>query len=154
MAEAQALAPRRRLRLGALLLTAAVAVLYVVVFLVQLPHMQEIDNPAPAYLALAALYVVGLVLQVVRDTRVTYWVGAAVQAVLIGAFAWLLMLLYSNGDESFIFDMAWLAIAINAAQVVLMGVLGWLAIHTPRHRAEQVPAPDSTPGLDSTPSRT
>lgn len=128
---------RRWARRAALLLTIAVAALYVGVFFVQLPHIHEQDNPAPVYLALAALYGIGAVLQAVRDTRATYWIGAVVQVVLIGLFAWLLAGLYSHDEESFILDMAGLSIAVNAAQLALAGLFTWLATHTPAHLAER-----------------
>lgn len=113
-------------------LAAVAAALYVVVFFVQLPHMHETDNPAPAYLVLAALYAAGAVLIALRDVAVVHWVGAAVQVVLVGMFFWLLAGLYREGDESFILDMAALAIAITAIQVVLLGLLTYLAVSAPR----------------------
>ena len=143
---------RRRVRLVALLLTVSVAVLYVAVFFVQLPHIHELDNPAPAYVALAALYGVGALLQSVRDTRATYWVGAAVQVILVGLFAWLLVGMYAHDEEGFILDMAGLAIAVNVIQTVLIGLFAWLATHTPPHRAEPLPAPDNAPSLGGRPS--
>jgi hypothetical protein len=139
---------RRWVRLAAVLVTTAVAALYVAVFLVQRPHMHETDNPAPMYLALAALYGLGAVLQAILDTRATYWVGAAVQVILIGLFAWLLKGMYAHGEESFILDMAGLAIAINTAQVVLIGLFAWLATSTPPHR-EMLPPPGTGPGVAS-----
>jgi hypothetical protein len=145
---------RRWVRRAAQLLTIAVAALYVAVFFVQLPHIHELDNPAPVYLALAALYGIGAVLQAVRDTRATYWIGAVVQAVLIGLFAWLLAGMYAHDEESFILDMAGLAIAVNAAQLALIGLFTWLATHTPPHPAEPLPEPGDTPELGSSPSPT
>jgi hypothetical protein len=135
---------RRRVRRAAELLTIAIAALYVAVFVVQLPHIHELDNPAPVYLGLAALYGVGAVLQAVRDTKVTYWIGAVVQAILIGLFAWLLAGMYAHDEESFILDMAGLAVAVNAAQLVLIGLFTWLATHTPPPRGEPLPAPGTS----------
>lgn len=118
---------RRTIRTAAAVLTGLVAVLYVVVFFVQLPHIQETDNPAPAYLFLAALYVVGTLLLARRDSATLQWVGAAVQVVLVALFFGLLALLYREGDESFVLDMAPLAIAVTGAQVVLLGLVAYLA---------------------------
>lgn len=58
---------RRRLRTAVVVVAAMIAVLYLVVFFIQLPHMREPDNPAPVYVPLALAYVVGAVLVAVRD---------------------------------------------------------------------------------------
>lgn len=119
---------RGAIRVVTVTLAAAVAVLYIVVFFVQLPHLHEPDNPAPVYLVLALLYAAGAVLVALRDKPVVHWVGAAVQVILVGLFLWLLAGLYAHGEESFILDMAALAIAITAVQVVLLGLLIHLAM--------------------------
>lgn len=124
-------AQRRTARIAAAVLTALVAGLYVGVFFVQLPHIHELDNPAPAYLLLAAVYAAGVVVLAVWDKPVLQGVGAIVQGVLIGLFCSLLALLYREGDESFILDMAALAIAITAGQVVLLALLAGLATGRP-----------------------
>jgi hypothetical protein len=129
----------RTVRIVAGALAAVAAALYVVVFFVQLPHMHETDNPAPAYLVLAALYAASAVLIALRDVAVVHWVGAAVQVVLVGMFFWLLAGLYREGDESFILDMAALAIAITAIQVVLLGLLTYLAISAPHQPTAVAP---------------
>lgn len=126
---------RRSLRFLTAAVTAAVAALYVAVFLVQLPHLHELDNPAPVYAALAAVYAVGAVLVALRDQQALLWTGATVQVVLLTLFFWLLAGLYAHGEESFILDMLGLAIGINAAQVVLLGLLSYLAGSAPRQRA-------------------
>lgn len=123
---------RRRLRLAAALVAAVVAALYVAVFFVQLPHIDELDNPAPVYLVLALVYAVGAALLATIDKSVLHWLGAGVQAALIGLFLWLLVGLYANDEESFILDMAGLAIAVTACQVALLGLLPYLAVTTPR----------------------
>jgi len=124
--------PRRNtIRIVTGVLAAVVAALYVGVFFVQLPHLHEADNPAPAYVALAVVYATGAVLTW-RDKRVLHWVGAAVQVILLGLFFWILAELYGHGDESFILDMRWLAIAITAIQVALLGLLAYLAVSAAR----------------------
>jgi len=128
---------RRVIRIVTAALAALAAALYVVVFLVQLPHLREPDNPAPVYVALAVVYATGAILGW-RDRRVLHWVGAAVQAVLLALFFWILSELYGHGDESFILDMFWLAVAITALQVVLLVLLVRLALTAPR-------APRETP---------
>ena len=81
-------APRRKaLRRVAALLSEAVAALYLVVFFIQLPHMHETDNPAPVFVSLALVYVVGAVLLALRDLPWVHWSGAAVQVVIIGHFS-------------------------------------------------------------------
>ncbi len=118
---------RRTLRLTGAALAAGAAALYVVVFFVQLPHLHETDNPAPAYIALALVYAAGATLLAIRDDPLAQWAGAAVQAILIVAFFWLLALLYREGDQQFILDMAFLAVTITAIQFVLLGLLLRLA---------------------------
>lgn len=120
-------ARRRTVRWVAAALAAVLAVLYLVVFFVQLPHLHETDNPAPVYAALAVVYVIGAVLLVVRDASILQWIGVAVQGVLLALFFWLLSELYAHGDQGFILDMLALAVAINTGQVILAGLLAYLA---------------------------
>lgn len=120
-------ARRRTLRWVAAALAGVLSGLYLVVFFVQLPHLHETDNPAPVYAALAVVYVIGAVLLVVRDASILQWIGVAVQVVLVGLFFWLLLKLYENGDQGFILDMLALAVAINTGQMILAGVLAYLA---------------------------
>jgi len=126
---------RRVIRITTATLAALASALYVVVFLVQLPHLREPDNPAPVYAALAVVYATGAVLGW-WDRRVLHWVGAAVQAVLLGLFFWILAELYGHGEESFILDMLWLAVAITALQVVLLVLLVRLALTARRSPRE------------------
>lgn len=62
--------------------------------------------------------------------------------------------MYAHDEESFIRDKAGLATAVNATQIVLVGLLAWLATHTPRQRAvaEPLPLSDTTPSLGSSAS--
>ena len=120
--------PRRTLvRRIAIGLAAGVAALYVAVFFVQLPHMHETDNPAPAYIALALVYIAVAASVALRDVARVLWIGAAVQVILLGLFFWLHALPSEHGDEGFILDMLGLAIAITATQFVILGLLAYLA---------------------------
>lgn len=132
MADVHSGSTHRKVRWAAAVVAAVVAGLYVAVFFVQLPHIDELDNPAPAYLVLAVVYAVGAALLATTDKSVLHWLGAGVQAALIGLFLWLLQALYANDEESFILDMAALAIAVTACQVALLGLLSYLAVTTPR----------------------
>lgn len=126
--DGRAWARRRGIRFLAGALAGAVAVLYAIVFFVQLPHLHETDNPAPLYAFLAVVYAVGAGLVVLRDAPLLHGVGAVLQLFLIAGFFWLLGELYRHGEESFILDMLGLAIAITAIQVVLLGLLTFLAV--------------------------
>jgi hypothetical protein len=132
---------RQRVRIGAAVLSGVVAALYVGVFFVQLPHIHELDNPAPIYLFLAALYAVGALVVALTDKAALHWLGAALQAVLIALFVWLLRGLYAHGEESFITDMAGLAIAVNVCQVALLGVLAYLGITASPSVSEEAAPP-------------
>lgn len=109
-------------------LSALVAALYLVVFFVQLPHIREGDNPAPAYAALALVYAAVAAGLALRDTPAVQWIGAAIQVIVLVLFFWLLALLYREGDQQFILDMLGLAIVITALQFVLLGLLAYVAM--------------------------
>lgn len=119
---------RKALRRVAALLSGGVAVLYLVVFFVQLPHIREPDNPAPVFVPLALIYVVGAVLVIRRDVRWVQWLGAAVQVILIGLLAWIVVGSYAHEGVQFFVDMLWLVLAITAAQVLILGLLLNLAL--------------------------
>ena len=119
--------------------TAAVACLYVLVFFVQLPYLHEGDNPAPAFLALAVLYVAGAVLLAVWDKPVLQWVGAAIQVILIVLFVWLPAGLDAYAGESFVRNMTALAVAITAAQVTVFALYVYLAA-SGRRQLRDVPS--------------
>lgn len=120
-------ARRTTIRNVTAVLTFVVSALYVAVFFVQLPHIRETDNPAPAYLALAVGYAIAAILLARRDNRSVQWAGAGVQVVLLGLFFWILVGLYRHGDELFILNMLGLVVPIIAVQVVLLVLLSYLA---------------------------
>lgn len=103
-------------------LAAGIAVLYVGLFLVLLPHLHETDNPAPVFLALAVLYAVGAVLTVWRRSPRLDLLGVGVQVFLMAGYAWIFVGSAQEGDDSFFWDNLAFAVVILAAQVVL-GVL-------------------------------
>jgi len=127
---------RGLLRIVTAALVAVVAVLYLAVFLVQLPHLHETDNPAPLYAFLAVVYLAGAVLVALRDTRPVLLLGLLVQALLLGGFTWLLVLLIREGDQGFLTDMLGLVIAVTAGQVVLVGLFSYLLAGAPRRRVQ------------------
>jgi hypothetical protein len=106
-----------------IVLLVAIAVLYIRVFSVQLPHLQEPDNPAPVYGFLALVYVVGATVYALRDTARVAWVLAALQVVVVSLFAWSVWLLYGHGDEAYILDMQGLAAAVTSTQLVVLALL-------------------------------
>ena len=123
--------PRRTLRIATVALTATVAALYLAVFLVQLPHLHETDNPAPLYAFLAVVYLAGAALVALRDTRAVLLIGLLIQALLLAGFTWLLALLIREGDQGFLTDMLGLVIAVIAAQVLLVGLFSALIADVP-----------------------
>lgn len=118
---------RRRLRTAVVVVAAMIAVLYLVVFFIQLPHMREPDNPAPVYVPLALAYVVGAVLVAVRDRAWVQWTGAAVQVILIALLVWIVVGSATHEGVVFFLDMLWLVVTITAAQVFLIVALVALA---------------------------
>ncbi|MHA6512935.1 hypothetical protein [Tessaracoccus sp. Z1128] len=130
---------RRRLRLAAAFLAGIIAVLYVTVFFIQLPHLREADNPAPLYAFLAVAYAVGAGLLVLRDNRLLHGVGAGIQVLVVGGFVWLFVELSRHGEESFVLDMLWLAVSINALQIVLFGILAVLVAGRPDSLQARLP---------------
>ena len=122
--------PMSPLRALTVVLLGAVAVLYAVVFLIQLPHLSETDNPAPVYAVLALAYLGFAVLAALVDTTRLVWALAAVQVLVIAMFGWSVGMLYREGDEAFILDLRWLAIAVTALQVVLVAVLAYRGVRS------------------------
>jgi hypothetical protein len=114
-------------KLAAASVTAAVAILYLALFLVLLPHLHETDNPAPAFAALAVLYAVGAVLLWRLDARWVHVVGAVVQAFLVAGYLWLWSSSAAAGDQQFFLDHLALGVVITAAQVALFAMLVLLA---------------------------
>jgi len=126
--------PARYLAAG---LAVGVAVVYVALFLVLLPHLHETDNPAPVFLALAVLYALGAVLTVWRQSRLLDLVGVGVQVFLVAGYAWIFVRSAQEGDDSFFWDNLAFAVVIIAAQVVLGVLLVALARSGDPSRAEE-----------------
>ena len=120
--------PMHPLRTLTVVLLGAVAVLYAVVFAVQLPHLSEPDNPAPIYAMLSLGYLALSVIAARVDTLRLIWVLAGIQVLLVALFGWSVGMLYREGDEAFILDMQWLAGAVTLIQVILIGVLVYRGI--------------------------
>ena len=120
-----AAAPMHPLRTLTVVLLGVVAVLYAVVFAVQLPHLSEPDNPAPLYAVLSLGYVALAITAARVDTTRLTWVLVGIQVLLVALFGWSVGMLYSEGDDAFILDMQWLAGAITLVQVVLIGLLAY-----------------------------
>ncbi|KAB7745317.1 hypothetical protein GA707_05110 [Nostocoides sp. F2B08] len=120
--------PMDPLRTLTVVLLAAVAVLYAVVFAVQLPHLSEPDNPAPIYAVLALGYLALAVTAARVDTLRLIWVLIGIQVLVVALFGWSVGMLYREGDEAFILDMQWLAVAVTLLQVILIGVLAYRGV--------------------------
>ena len=118
---------RRSRRLVAAGIAAGVAALYLVLFLVLLPHLQETDNPAPAFAALAVVYAVGTWLLARHDARWVHVVGAVLQALLVAGYVWLFASSADAGDDEFFVDHLAFGLVISAAQLVLLVLLVVLA---------------------------
>lgn len=116
-------ARRRSTRYVAAGIAAGVAALYLVLFLVLLPHLQEPDNPAPVFGALAVAFGVLSVLLARRDGRRLHVVGAVVQLFLVVGYAWLFASSAAAGDEEFFLDHLLLGVVIAVAQMVLFVLL-------------------------------
>lgn len=152
---------RKRLRLAAATLCGIIAVLYLVLAVLvaraqstpEWTHAAEgggrtMDSIYGMYIFAAVPFLVGAVLAVRLDRQVVWALGALTQVAMIGGFLWLaVQVIGPRGPEGepTVFDygplsglgMAWWATAITAAQVVLLGVLTYLALR-PLH--PQIPA--------------
>lgn len=134
---------RRGTRLVAAALCGLVAVLYLfLLFLVADAESGASENTYGAYLLLAVLYLVGAGLLIAVDRKALWIAGAAVQIavlvlfVMFGAGVW--------GPGQGVFDyaalrglhMVWWATAITGAEVVLLGLLLFLAFTAQEARHE------------------
>jgi hypothetical protein len=120
-------ARRRSMRFVAAGIAAGVAVLYLVLFLVLLPHLSEADNPAPVFAVLALVYAVGVWLLARRDSRRLDLVGAVLQLLLVGGYAWFFVSSAAADDEQFFLDHLLFGVVISVAQVALAVLLVLLA---------------------------
>lgn len=152
---------RKRLRLATATLCGITAVLYLILALLvaraeSTPEWtyaaqgggRTMDSIYGMYVFAAVPYLVGGVLAVRLDRQVAWALGAWTQVAMIAGFLWLaLQIIGPRGPagEPTVFDyeplnglgMAWWAAAITATQVVLLGLLTYLALR-PVHR--QIPA--------------
>ena len=110
------------MRFVASALAALVAVLYVVLFLVLLPHLAEPDDPVAAFAVLAVAYAVLSLLLATREERVLHVVGAVVQAFLVTGYVWLFAVSALAHDDWFFLEHLLPGVVIAVAQLVL-GVL-------------------------------
>jgi len=134
---------RRRLRWVAVAVSGIVAILYAALFVIVRgletgpEAAQLMDNTYGAYLFLAIAYVVSTIAYAVRD-RHAVWLGGAVLQVVV------MILFVTIGVGVFEYDLLldampiglWSGV-ITGLEVVLLGVLGYLAMPSPtgRHAA-------------------
>jgi hypothetical protein len=141
---------RRRLRLVTTSLCAIVAVLYLVLAVLVARAQSSPDWTMESiyglYLFAAVPYLAGVVISIRVDRPVVWALGALGQVAMIAGFLWLgLQLVGPRGpeEEPTVFDyeplsglgMGWWAAAIIAAQVVLLGVLSYLALVPSKRQA-------------------
>ncbi len=132
---------RRAVRYGAAVLSGGVAVCYLVL-LVLVAHAETragAETTFGAYLYLAVLYSAGAVLLALRDQRVLWAIGAVVQLAVLVLFVLFGIGVFGPG----LFDDATLAglhmvvwaSLVSGAELVLLGLLGYLALTpiTPRY---------------------
>jgi hypothetical protein len=130
---------RRAIRRTAAGLCAALGALYLVLFvLVREAEAGLTENTFGAYLLLAVPYLVGAGLLLAVDVRLLWAAGAAAQIVVLALFALFGAGLFGPGEG--VFDYAALsdlpvelwAVVISGVEVVVLGLLGYLAL-TPSH---------------------
>ncbi|HET7723454.1 MAG TPA: hypothetical protein VFK68_02345 [Propionibacteriaceae bacterium] len=111
---------------------------YLIVFMTLLPTLGTVgDDPTPLFAVLAGTYLVGAVLLLSRDNVLVDWVGVAIQVVLLAAYLSLTVvggLQHPDPAEAVPFALRFLphGIVVGAAQVLLVGVLAYLAVTRPR----------------------
>lgn len=129
-----------RLRRGAVAVSAIVTLLYAILFFV----VRGIETAAPgtgttygAYLFLAIAYLVSTAAYAVRDRREVWLVGAVLQVVVIGLFVVFGLGVFEYELLVGATPIGLWAGVITGLQVVLLGVLGYLATRKPagRHAA-------------------
>lgn len=128
---------RRGVRYIAAALCLTVGVLYLVLlFLVADAEAAEAENTYGAYLFLSIPYLVGGVLLATLDRRSLCAVGAAVQVLVVALFVMFGVGVFGPGVFEYealsgLHIGVWAAV-ITAAQIVLLGLLAYLALHPPR----------------------
>ena len=145
---------RKLLRYVAAALCTVVGVLYLILlFLVRDAEVGLTEDTYGAYLFLAVPYLVGAVLLVALDRRFLWAVGALVQVFVITLFAMFGAGLFGPGQG--VFDYAALsglhmelwAATITGAELILLGLLSYMAFTTTPHQNE--PDLPATLGADT-----
>jgi hypothetical protein len=126
---------RRTVRVAAASLSGVLGVLYLVLLLlVRDAESGEPENTFGAYLFLGILYLAGAGLLAGLDRRPVWVVGAVVQVGVIVLFGMFGAGLFGPGQGVFDYEavsglhMAWWAAGITGAQVLLLGLLSYLAL--------------------------
>lgn len=126
---------RRRIRSVAAALSGIVGVAYLILFFVVADaESGATENTYGAYLFLAVPYLVGAGLLVALDRWSVWAIGAVVQLVVLVLFAMFGAGLFGPGQGVFDYQalsklqMAWWASGITGAEVILLGLLGYLAL--------------------------
>lgn len=137
------------LRYLAAAVSGGVAVLYLVLMrLVADAEADEPENTYGAYLFLALTYVVGAVLLVIVNRRAVWVIGAVVQVLVIVLFVMFGAGAFGPGQGVFDYEalndlpMEWWAATITVSELVLLGLLCYLALASGDTRA---PARSSAP---------
>jgi len=147
---------RKSIRYVAAALCGIVGLLYLILlFLVAdaefAPGAVVSDTTYGAYLFLAVPYVVGAALLVAVDRRVLWAVGSAVQVLVIALFVMFGVGMFGPGvfeyDALSALRMELWAAVITGAQVILFGLLCYLAL--PPTRLGTEPGPPATPGAQT-----
>jgi len=132
-------------------LCGTVAVLYLVLlFLVADAESGASEDTYGAYLFLTVPYLIGAALLVATDRRDLWFVGAAVQVGVVVLFAMFGAGIFGPGQGVFSYDalsrlhMEWWAAVITGAEVVLLGMLSYLAF-TPQDLRRGVTTGSSHP---------
>ncbi|HSN11319.1 MAG TPA: hypothetical protein VLS51_04345 [Propionibacteriaceae bacterium] len=129
--------------MAATVLCIVVAVVYLAVFFTLLPTFGQVaDDPTPLFAVLAGTYVVGAILLLSRDNVVVEWVGMIVQVVLLAAYLSLTVvgdIEHPDPSAAIPFSVRFLPHGVIAAtaQVLLIGVLAYLALSRPRQLAAE-----------------
>jgi hypothetical protein len=125
---------RTKVRWTAITLCIIVALAYLWVFVTLLPTFGHVsDDPTLLFAVLTGTYVVGAVLLLSRDNVAVEWAGVAVQVVLLAAYISLTVIggiQHPDPAAAVPFALRFLphGIVVGAAQVLLVGLLAYLAL--------------------------
>ena len=121
-------ARRLSARRGAAILSAIVTLTYAwMFFAIRTAETGLSENTFGAYLQLTVIYTIGTVLLLVTDHRWLWGIGAAVQVIVLALFATFGIAIF---DYSAVADLplALWAATITTAQLLVLGLLGYLAL--------------------------